>query len=384
MLNTHITDSIPKLIPEIKQQLAECKIKLNQLGEARSTKSAQLQCMVKLASDFSKLSTYALDGHYDKLPNNPRLKIRKLAFDYLETFVQNLRLKFYFMFDLGNNIKLTDTNSEGWAKKVLETPEYKEIWDMMHANRGKESPGEVNPCVMGLLWKLKTEEWAAAPTAMIDQLVSAINLAMGLLFEECCPDEELWKNTQQWLMECQESVAHTAQKELDRLLSDERNGLVWTLNPQRSERLKERADRRINMLVEQLDDHWEVAAVNPDKRRMQLEKTENKIKLWLGKEKNISAVFDTYDRLASYYEVAMNRFVDNVGHQVVERHLLGPNSPLRVFEPDYVFRTLGEDNDALQRLAGENESKVAERAALSAEKASLESALSKAWKYGYC
>jgi len=85
----------------------------------------------------------------------------------------------------------------------------------------------------------------------------------------------------------------------------------------------------------------------------------------------------------SYYLVALNRFIDNIGHQVVERHLLGPTSPLRIFQPEYVVRTLQEDDELLRKIAGENENKVAERAALNVEKFSLEKALSTARTYGY-
>jgi hypothetical protein len=45
---------------------------------------------------------------------------------------------------------------------------------------------------------------------------------------------------------------------------------------------------------------------------------------------------------------------------------------------------LQEDDAQLQKLAGENENKVAERLVLMAEKASLEKALSTARNFGFC
>lgn len=56
-----------------------------------------------------------------------------------------------------------------------------------------------------------------------------------------------------------------------------------------------------------------------------------KVKLWLTKNKDIDAVLNTYVRSAAYYEVAMYHFIDNIGLQVVERHLSGPQSPLKIF-----------------------------------------------------
>jgi len=47
-------------------------------------------------------------------------------------------------------------------------------------------------------------------------------------------------------------------------------------------------------------------------------------------------VLNTHDSLAAYYDVALYRFIDNFALQVVERHLLGPRGPLRLFNSDYV------------------------------------------------
>jgi hypothetical protein len=108
-----------------------------------------------------------------------------------------------------------------------------------------------------------------------------------------------------------------------------------------------------------------------------------KVNLWLAANSHIVAIFDTHDGLASYYEISMYRFIDNVGHQVIERHLLGPTSPLRIFTPGYVVETLQEDHALLNTIAAEKESKLAERAALVAEENSLKVALEAAREYGY-
>lgn len=64
MHNAHITASIPKLIPEIRAKLDECKGNLSRLGQPRDTHETQLQCMMNLASEFSNLSSNALEGPY--------------------------------------------------------------------------------------------------------------------------------------------------------------------------------------------------------------------------------------------------------------------------------------------------------------------------------
>ena len=79
----------------------------------------------------------------------------------------------------------------------------------------------------------------------------------------------------------------------------------------------------------------------------------------------------------------MTRFIDNVGVQVVERHLLGKKSPLKIFTPSYALNMADEDPDLLNSIAGENEEKTIEREGVRQEIASLQDALVQAQRYGF-
>lgn len=230
MLNTHITESIPELIPEIKQQLAVCKSKLEALGRPRNTKAAQLDCMVNLASNFHKLSTYALDGHYDRLPDLPNIKVRKLVQENLENFQCDMQYESRKYFPAEESFELNDFfDQDKWAEQILTVAQYQEIEEVIKSNRGKESPGQVNPCVLSILWRSKTVRWMEAASDVIDHLLSSISLAVKIIFEDICKDEDLRKNTQQWLSENLNRVSRSAQSELKRLHADECKGMVRTL-----------------------------------------------------------------------------------------------------------------------------------------------------------
>ena len=374
--------SIPELIPEIELRLAICNSELGKLGHPRSTKASQLDCMVALASKFEKLSTYALDGRYEKLPEDPELKVRKIVHEALERFTHELDgytwcAGGYFGDSRENGVELDTLEEELWEDQILDDSRFSEIGEVIRQNRGKEPPGEVNPCVMGILWNRRTQGWEDFAVKLIDELVRSIGVAVGGIFKNICPDEELRNNTRQWLSEHLDSIYASARAELEKIVSDENNGFLWT-NQDRLSLIHKFANERIRSMSDRL---WEpYVTANRDASRLSLER---KIKAWIGKRSNISAIFKTYDLILSYYLVALNRFIDNIGHQVVERHLLGPTSPLRIFQPEYIVRTLQEDDELLRKIAGENENKVAERAALNAEKVSLEKALSTARTYGY-
>jgi len=376
MLDDHLTKSIPALIPEVEQQLCICRSKLAGLGLPRSSASEQLSCIVRLASEFSKLSTYALDGQYDRLPEEPQAKIRKIVHDAVEDFRDKMRQDYDDFFRSKEcSFKLKSLHAADWGDDILEGSLYQEIEAVIDNNRGKESPGEVNPCVLRILWGRKTASGVDRSTKAIDKVVFAIRAAVILFFETVCEDEDLRKNTQRWLKIHLQSVAKSARLELTRIAADERNGLVWTLNPQWLSRIREFNQRRIDDMTKNLVD----LSGNPENRHQ----WSTKVNLWLAANSDVVAIFDTHDRLASYYEISMYRYIDNVGHQVIERHLLGPTSPLRIFTPQYVVETLQEDHALLNTIAGEKESKLAERAALVAEENSLKVALEAAREYGY-
>ncbi len=51
----------------------------------------------------------------------------------------------------------------------------------------------------------------------------------------------------------------------------------------------------------------------------------------------------------------MYLFIDNNGLQVIERHLLGPESPLRKFTTSYVVTVSEQESHLLKSIAGENQ-----------------------------
>jgi hypothetical protein len=73
--------------------------------------------------------------------------------------------------------------------------------------------------------------------------------------------------------------------------------------------------------------------------------------------------------------VAVRRFLDNIIIQVVERHLLGPYGPLKIFSGELLD---GLNDDELEKLAGEDENKMNERKAIQERVHGLEDALRKA------
>lgn len=377
MHNTHITNSIPDLIPEIEKQLADCNLKLTELGRSRTTPATQLESMVNLASQFNSLSINALNAQYDQLLQVSDVKVRKIVQETLGKFQEKMQSKGEEIFGSEQSFALLSKEESNWEGHVFEHEGYKEIREVIRKNPGRGVFGEVNPCVLGILWEQKTIGWDKEATEVINSLVKAIQKAVTQIFAFICPDEELRKNTLQWLLgQYLTQVSQSSMEELQRILADECGKEVWTLHPQRLERLAALGEKRLDAMANGLMQYW---PADQEHRNW----IQYRVKVWLKNNKSISNVFDVYDELQVYYEIAMHRFVDNVGLQVVERHLLGPQSPLRIFQPDFVVRTMSERPSLLVDVASENPDKIKKREKLEAEKESLKRALDTARTYGY-
>ena len=81
---------------------------------------------------------------------------------------------------------------------------------------------------------------------------------------------------------------------------------------------------------------------------------------------------EIHDILQSYYEVALQRFIDNVCKQASDYFLVtGPDTPLRVFSPVFISRMTDEQ---LERVAKEEPQAQKLRAKLVKEIESLKRA----------
>jgi hypothetical protein len=380
MNNEHIKKTIPQLIPEIEQQLGNCQSALDELGQPRVTTAEQSHCMVELASKFETLARDALNGNYHNLPDEPAAKVRKIVQESMENFKEIMTEDYKILLvDPGSNI-LTSDDERAWRGSILADETLNKIHRVILDNRGTEFPDEVNSNVMKVLWKESTTNWMEISTALVHKLVNSIGKSMEALFNVATKDSELRSNTKKWLAKFLYSSQDEAMEELNKIFSDESNGFLWTLVPEYSLLVGTLYQEGIEAMVQCLK---ELAEEEEDEEEPGAGHWEEKLKLWLSTNKDTDSLLMAYVRLNAYYRIAMARFIDNVGLQVVERHLLGKSSPLRIFNPVYVNKMTEENPDLLKSIAGENEAKATLRAEKIREKTSLKEALFEAQRYGF-
>ncbi|KAG4440041.1 hypothetical protein IFR05_004491 [Cadophora sp. M221] len=374
--NAQIARAIPLLIPEIKAQLENCKSRRAQLGQPRTTRREQRDCMIELASSFTRLSTDALDGQYHSLPDDISVKIRRNVRESLEVFQATMQRGFDDSLpELPNNI-LTSLDQNLWRQSILQDALLSHIAFVCQENRGLEFADEVNPNVPRVLWATETDTWLPTATSCVEGILRCLQTSITVLIQQATPDDELRRKSTEWLARILEDTSKLAHEELAKVADDFQQR--WTLSPRYLSLRGSMYNKYITNMARDL------VSLTPDRAATISERERvNQVTLWLSRNGDLEEVLKIHVRLRTYYDIAMTRFIDNVGMQVVERHLLGSKSPLRMFTPQYVINKAEDDPDWLARIASENEEKTVARAEISQEIATLEEALVEAQRHGY-
>jgi Dynamin central region len=380
MRNRHVKKNIQGLLSKIQARLETCIENLNECGEPRTTNAAQFTLVNKIATEYHKMAEGALEGHYDVLQGDEKLYARKRIRDDLDKFQREMvqkgpKTKFRLS-DQDADI-VAKTPEHQWAEKLLAEEGYAWIRSAITTYRGTEGVGEINPEVKKPLWKEQTESWKATASATLERVEKSIEQINAGLFEKACPDNELRVKIMQLLGNEFEKAAQDAKREMQRIILDEQDAHLFTLHPSKMDRQQAYHKDRVKAITAKY------VAANPLAGLPQATAPPSKINhlsadviinSLIYQNAELVGVLNTHDSLAAYYDVALYRFIDNFALQVVERHLLGPHGPLRLFNTKYVAANLyGPSNEKkLSDLASENPSKAKRRAELEVEKKSLE------------
>ncbi|RDW78264.1 hypothetical protein BP5796_06116 [Coleophoma crateriformis] len=336
MRNQHIKSSIPELISEIQHKLDICMARINELGEPRDTNQAQFNLVNGIAVKYSQMAYGALNGQYKSLSKD-KLFARKLIRDDLDLFHANMVAKGLqkpFSTEIQDARVIASLSEDDWAASIMEIPTYKWIHETINRYRGKEDAGDVNPEVKNELWKQQTASWTGIATQILGHIEQTVHGVHTAILAEACPEKDQRSKMQDWLQDASIEASEAARTELKRLIGDERDAQVFTLNPAKMERQQWYREARIHAITAQCKiDRPEIglpqAAEPPSKvNRVNANVIINTI---IYGNPELASILNTHDSLAAYFHVALYRFIDNFAMQVVERHLLGPCSPLRLF-----------------------------------------------------
>jgi GTPase SAR1 family protein len=182
VLLSHIRGSLPKLIEEIEKKIEDYKQRLNQLGTERSNPQQQRGYLLKMSTQFERITREAINGMYldgffgglySTLPSLGGRRLRAVVRGLNEEFVVNMSLhgRRRLIIDDSSKEQTTSerpTNSTGIAtqRQASSEREYitrsgleKEITKLAPGFRGIELPGSSNPLLVGQLFRDQSKLW---------------------------------------------------------------------------------------------------------------------------------------------------------------------------------------------------------------------------------
>tara|TARA_R110002003_G_scaffold2979_1_gene24738 strand:- start:1855 stop:3066 length:1212 start_codon:yes stop_codon:yes gene_type:complete len=335
LLYHHINNEFPAVVKDIEQLSTSTLKELELLGPSRQTNADQRRFLMRLANVYQQEVRDALSGNYDPevdehSPTKLRMHIRELSDKFAECMARSGHAKVFQTATLDKEFK----RSGGDKGDIMDW-----IRDLYRVSRGAELPGTVNPRVLENMFRQQSGPWKSIATVYVERIVTALRNFNDAIFKEKVVDDDLRQKLAAKLSQGHEVAHEKAKQTLLTILSDEREGILQTVNHYFADTLSSIRESRVLARLENAG--FQDGSVIDLQRLMQSVHLSNEDQ----------AVNDIHDTLKAYYKVAMKRFTDNVVVQITERVLLGLEGPVKILTPELINDL--QDHE-LMELAGEN------------------------------
>lgn len=421
----------PELRKDIKNQIDTCHQDLDRLGPARQTEQEQRAFLSGIARQFQILARAARDAHYTEneafAESDLRLLTHIVNFSDSSTFRAKAHL---YSFDCptsdaadndqadnGTNNKphgksqsdkwgprwkanmhaqptaedrfcLAQKSSETW--KSLDPSNFPELEPIVSRLEGPEDPkGDIKAWIEVLYsnsrgldlgtfgnnifcnaFKEHAGKWEAMTREHVSNVIMVVHRFLSTALGKICGSKQLYNKIWSSILDELLKRYEMAMSQALFLLSVERNRRPYTLNNYFNQTLQKLRSARVAQALEDNamvdSDTWTTGSA----KIVDL----NAVKKTVSDQANVEHITgEIHDILWSYYQVARERFVDNVHMQAIEHCLLtGPESPLEVFSQEWVINLEPEE---LAAIAGESQATKARRTGLKQKMEDLKSAL---------
>lgn len=331
VLNMITEREFPLIKTDISKQLSKAEGELQFLGPSRESSDHQRKYLLRMAETFQDISLRALDARYeqDDIFDDENMRLATRITLTGDKFAESmLRRGCTVNFDSG----ALPTTGYGSELKQIDTDgvhDYQELTGMFNSVQALAPPRQenihawiarvyesskgfelqtYNPSILRGLFRGQTANWETLATNYIQEVIFYIHRFADKLLSKICGEERIKECLWRILVRGLSQRYKKATRHVKFILCTERDGNLVTRNHTWSENRKEATRKR-------------------------LEKNASENEPGNGED----TIKDIHDTLRAYYEVSLERFVDNICLQVTDYHLVsGPDTPLRVFSTSFV------------------------------------------------
>ncbi|KAK6526502.1 hypothetical protein TWF694_005085 [Orbilia ellipsospora] len=371
LLYRHIQGELPKLAEEIGRIIMVSREKLEELGDARVDAYRQREYLAMLAKDYETQVTRYLKGEMGQIldKNNP-LKIRSHVQRLNDEFAASIKDRGHTRLfktldgldddvtsdppDVRTRDDVSDVESDAGGEvpddarstlhnfRDLENEAqsiyqdslqalgprdmYAWIRETYHTSRGPELKGIINPYVVVELFREQAKNWREFGRRHINAVAEVVRRFNLELFSKVIKEDRVRGRIMMAIARATYESIKGAYSLFDELVEDEFTGILQTVDEDYIEKREAARMERIRL-----------------RQSMSLED------VMAAHKRDDVIVEDIHDILKAYYPVAMKRFIATINLQVIERRLLGENSPIRLFKTEYIVRLTDEELHNLTR-----------------------------------
>ncbi|KAG6046180.1 hypothetical protein E4U39_001593 [Claviceps sp. Clav50 group G5] len=359
VLKNQILQQLPDLLHDVETEISACSSIVERLGTPRSSANEQRKYLLKVSRDFTSLMKAAINGEY----NHPFFGSAKTDEGYnkrLRARVQNTLADFKeVMRERGEQRKILDDGSSesvlGYgARKIFRSDYIDEVQQLMERSRGCELSGTFNPLIVGELFADQCQPWKNLASETEKKVLEAVDEV-----EHAIVDYITIKETApailQMLRGGTDNLKKALGEKLKELLEPHSNGHPITYNNYLTNTVKKAQDdrrkRRLETEVNSLAQHGFFVSATSNVKSI-VDKMNEK----MDSDMDTFASEMAIDYMEAYYEVALNKFIDDVSVLAVEQCLI---SKLPDLFPDHILFDFKDEDIA--RLAGETEAASKQR-----------------------
>ncbi|KAL2213154.1 hypothetical protein CC79DRAFT_1338803 [Sarocladium strictum] len=411
----------PKLVADLNRKLKECNQELEGLGPTRQKPQEQRIYLSQIAGRFQETVRAALAADYNANPIFEQEELR------LITQVINITDLFTFDFQWrahthnfgalkppeGSQLAHTTDDSDnhsartfrpalykilaGKHLKVLEDAKLNEVteqesvelsdiislhkdiadpsgdvsaWisDAFRRSRGLDL-GTFNAHIVSTTFAEQSRKWEPITTVYLSRVTITVHRFINAILSSVCSDSKTCRAVWDEILNGLITGYEKAFEQMQLLLHVNQRKQPWTLNARFNATLaKSRAESLTNLLYPQA--RKDSKQYGDTQHMVNIDNIPQAVKT----QSNAEYLQDEIHHiLRAYYNLALDRYIDNIFQLSVDYHLLnGPESPLKVFTQDWV---LGLDPAKLEEIAGESTSTKRNRSRVKKKLADMEEAL---------
>lgn len=370
-----ITDkAFPKLRAETRQMLSDARVELAKLGQSRQTVREQQQYLVSIASEFQSIVRSALNADYSSCAvfDDDKFRLITNVLNVTDEFKAEFTVAAHkYEFDaeqLSGSDKLSSSSTDASFCRDVEDRMYKHpdldavivrsceavapmkgimewIRDMHRRFRGREL-ASFNQALFSGTVRQQTSNWETLTEYYVSRVIYMIHEFIVNTLEIACSDTKVCDEI---LSQMLDAIVqrYSAGMEQSRLLVEiERDNQPYTLNDAFRGKLGNFQNSRMGQTA---DGKQSITSPALYGDKSNVDEPKPSFDDSMG-GKYIAE--EVHDLLMSYYEVARDRFIDNVYLQAITHCLMsGFESPLRLFSEQWVLEL---EPEKLEAIAGES------------------------------